>query len=198
MPQPKRHTAATQETFLSRAGTGTQNNLAAMPRASPQEPAPYLATHLLCSRCQLQAGKAPNPLLPPPQPASRPRQPHTYGQGHPSSPRAAKASSPLAVCPPSPSFPSHQPAGKHDLFEGSLSSSFPRNLLCDLAEAGGQRVEPGKPTGQEQQPLTRPAHGTPCRLRCKEQRSLPVTRPPPHQLRLQPCWFPPATFFPSH
>jgi len=151
-------------------GTGTQNNLDAMPHDSPREPAPYLATHLLCSRCQQRAGKAPNPLPPRPQPARPPHRPRRHGQGHPSSPRAAKPSRPLAACPVSPvvslqALQSSQPVGKHQPVRDLLYSPFPCNALCNLAEGGGHQASQGKPTGmpcKEKQPPTQPSYGTTC------------------------------------
>lgn len=88
---------------LAGKGTRTQNNLDTMPHTSPQEPDPYLATHLLCSRCWQPAGQAPNLLPPRPQTAPAHARlrgtvrdtPHVQGQPNPPGPWQPALSSPL-------------------------------------------------------------------------------------------------------
>lgn len=121
VPQPKRHVAATQEPSFSREGERTQNNVDTMPHSSAQEPEPYLATHLLCSRCWQPAGQAPNLLPPRPQRAPGPCHAQRHGQGHPSCPRAAKPCRPLAACLVSPLFPNElfSPTSQQESLTGS-------------------------------------------------------------------------------
>lgn len=107
-------------------GLGTRNNLDTMAHTSPREPVPYLATHLLCSRCQQRAGKAPNPLQ------------HGHNQLliHASmvrdTPHPQGQPIPLAACPVSLSFPSGLFSLTNQPVRDSLFSPFPCNLLCDL------------------------------------------------------------------